>query len=204
MVEVGLTGGIASGKSTVANFFKELGVYLIDWDVLAQEVVHPYLKAWEGIVKYFGKEVLNEDLTINRQKLGEIVFNDKEKLEKLNQIVHPEVFKEDERRVDKIRRLNSEAVIIKDIPLLIEVGLQRFVDKVVVVYASEEIQIKRLVERGAQLEEAKKRVKAQQPLEEKVKFADFVIYNNGSLEETRKQVERIYGIIKKEARVHHA
>ena len=89
MIIVGITGSVGTGKSIVAKFFKELGAYIIDWDVIAREVVRPHLKAWEGIIKYFGKDVLNEDSTLNRQKLAEIVFNDSEKLRRLNQIVHP-------------------------------------------------------------------------------------------------------------------
>lgn len=189
---VGLTGSIASGKSTVAEMFRELGAYLIDWDVLAREVVEPHMKAWNGIVDYFGKDVLNDDLTLDREKLGEIVFDNAEKLEKLNEIVHPAVFEEDEERVQEIKKLDPKAIVIKDIPLLIEIGYQKFVDKVVVVYTSEENQFKRMLVRGFGPEEARKRIKAQMPLEEKVKSADFVIQNDGSLEETREQVQRIF------------
>ena len=138
MIIVGLTGSIASGKSTVAEMFKELGAYLIDWDLLAREVVRPHRKAWQGIVEYFGQDVLNDDLTLNRQRLAEIVFNNPEKLAKLNQITHPAVIEEDARRTEEIRKTQSEAIIVKDIPLLIEIGYQKSVDKVVVVYASEE------------------------------------------------------------------
>ena len=195
MLIIGLTGGIASGKSTVANFFKELGAYLIDWDELAHEVVRPHSKAWKRIVEHFGPGVLNEDLSLNRQKLGEIVFVEREKLEKLNQIVHPEVIKEDGKRVNEIKKINPKAIIIKDIPLLIEVGLQKKVDKVIVVYASQENRLRRLLKQGFTLEQAKRRIEAQLPLEEKIKFADFVVYNDGSLEETRRQVEVIYKVL---------
>jgi dephospho-CoA kinase len=192
VIIVGLTGSIASGKSTVAEIFKELGAYLIDWDLLAREMVRPHSKAWQGIVEYFGRDVLNDDLTLNRQRLAEIVFNDPEKLAKLNQITHPAVIEEDTRRTEEIRKIHSEAIIVKDIPLLIEIGYQKSVDKVVVVYASEENHLKRMMERGVGPEEAKKRIRAQMPLEEKVKHADFVIQNDGSLEETRRQVEKIF------------
>jgi len=99
MVIIGVTGGIASGKSTVTKFFIDLGAYLIDWDVLGHEVMLPQKRAWKGVVDYFGTEILNEDLSINRQILGQLVFNKPEKLQRLNQIVHPEIFKEDKRLV---------------------------------------------------------------------------------------------------------
>jgi len=197
MIIVGLTGSVGTGKSTVGNFFRELGAYIIDWDELAREVVHPHLKAWEEIVEYFGKDILNEDLTLNRQKLADMVFPDKEKVAKLNQLVHPQVFKEDERITNEIKSLDPEALIIKDIPLLTEVARPLFVDKIIVVAASEQTQIRRLGERGMSREDAQNRIKSQLPLEEKIKFADFVINNDGSLEETKKQVEEVYALLKK-------
>jgi dephospho-CoA kinase len=197
MIIVGLTGSVGTGKSTVANSFKELGAYVIDWDELAREVVRPDSKAWKEIVEYFGKDFLNENLTINRQKLAEIVFPEKEKLEKLNQIVHPEVFEEDERITNEIRSLDPDALIIKEHPLLFELELTRpiFVDKIVVVFASKQTQLRRLEEKGMSREDAQRRMKSQFPLEGKIKSADFVINNDGSLEETKRQVEEIYSLL---------
>jgi dephospho-CoA kinase len=197
MIIVGLTGSVGTGKTTVANFFGELGAYVIDWDKLAQEVIRPHLKAWKEIVEYFGKGILNDDLTINRQKLADIVFSDREKLEKLNQMVHPEVFKEDERITDKIRSLDHDALVIKDIPLLFELTRPVYVDKTVVVSVSEETQLRRLEEKGMTREDAKNRIRSQLPLEEKTKSADFVINNDGPLEETKRQVEEIYSLLRK-------
>ena len=197
MIIVGLTGSVGTGKSTVANSFKELGAYVIDWDELAREVVRPHSKAWKEMVEHFEKNVLNEDLTINRQKLAEIVFSDKEKLEKLDQIVHPEVFEEDERITNEIRSIDPDALIIKDIPLLFELTRPVFVDKIVVVSASEQTQLRRLEEKGMSREDAQNRIKSQFPLEEKIKSADFVINNDGSLEETKRQVEEIYSSLRK-------
>ncbi len=197
MVIVGLSGSVGTGKSTVANLFKELGAYVIDWDELAREVTRPHLKAWKEIVEYFGKDLLNKDLTINRQKLADIVFSDKEKVAKLNQIVHPEVFKEDERITDEIRSLDPDALIIKGIPLLFELTRPVYVDKIVVVSASEQTQLRRLEEKGITREDARNRIKSQLPLEEKIKSADFVINNDGPLEETKKQVEEIYSSLRK-------
>ena len=197
MIIVGLTGSVGTGKSTVTNFFRELGAYIIDWDELAREVTRPHLRAWKEIVEYFGKDFLNEDLTINRQKLAEIVFSDREKVAKLNQIVHPEVFKEDERITNEIKSLDPDALIIKDIPLLFELTRPVFVDKVVVVSASEQTQLRRLEEKGMSGEDARSRIKSQLPLEEKIKSADFVINNDGPLKETKRQVEEIYSLLRK-------
>jgi len=197
MIIVGLTGSVGTGKSTVTNFFRQLGAYIIDWDELAREVVYPHSKAWKEIVEYFGKDFLNENLTINRQKLAEIVFSDREKVAKLNQLVHPEVFKEDERITNEIKSLDPDALIIKDIPLLFELTRPIFVDKIVVVSASEQTQLRRLEEKGMSREDARSRIKSQLPLEEKIKSADFVINNDGPLEETKKQVEEIYSLLRK-------
>ncbi|HEY4712363.1 MAG TPA: dephospho-CoA kinase, partial [Dehalococcoidia bacterium] len=179
MVIVGLTGSVGTGKSTVTNFFRELGAYIIDWDELARKVTSPHSKAWKGIVEYFGKGILNADLTINRQKLAEIVFSDKEKVAQLNQIVHPEVFKEDARITDEIKSLDPDALIIKDIPLLLELTRPIYVDKIIVVSASEQTQLRRLEEKGMNRKDARSRIKSQLPLEKKIKSADFVINNDG-------------------------
>ena len=196
MIIVGLTGSLGTGKSTVTNLFRELGAHIIDWDELARKVTRPHSKAWEAIVEYFGKDVLNEDQTINRQKLAEIAFPDKKKVAKLNQIVHPEVFKEDERITSEIKRLDPDALIIKDIPLLFELTRPIFVDKVVVVFANEETQLRRLEEKGMSREDARERIRSQLPLEKKTKSADFVINNDGSLEETKRQVKEIYSLLR--------
>jgi dephospho-CoA kinase len=200
MMIVGLTGNIAAGKSTVANFFEELGAYVIDWDELAREVVRPHSKAWKEISEHFGKRVLNADLTIDRQKLADIVFSNKRELAKLNQIVHPPVFQMDERATNEIKNRDPDALIIKEIPLLFEVTRSIFVDKVIVVSANEATQLRRLEEKGANRRDAQKRIKSQLPLEEKIKSADFVIDNDGLLEETKRQVEDIYSLLRKEER----
>jgi dephospho-CoA kinase len=198
MIIVGLTGSVGTGKSTVANFFEELGAYVIDWDELAREVVRPHSRAWKEIIECFGKDVLNENLTINRQKLAKIVFTEKDKVTKLNRIVHPEVFKEDERIINGIKNHDPDALVVKDIPLLFELTHPIFTDKTVVVSASEETQLKRLEEKGMSRDDARNRIRSQLPLEEKIKSADFVINNNGPLEETKRQVEEIYSLLKKE------
>jgi dephospho-CoA kinase len=197
MIIIGLTGSVGTGKSTVSNFFRELGAYIIDWDELAREVTRPHLKAWEKIVEYFGKDFLNEDLTINRKKLAEVVFSDREKVARLNQMVHPEVIKEDERITNEIKNRDPDALIIKDIPLLFELTHPIFVDKVVVVSTSEQTQLRRLEKKGMDRKDAQSRIKSQLPLAEKIQSADFVIDNDGSLEETKRQVEEIYSLLRK-------
>ena len=198
MIIVGLTGSLGTGKSTVADFFSELGAHIIDWDELARKAILPHSTAWGRIVDYFGEDILDDDLTINRQKLAELVFSNEEMLKKLNQIVHPEVFKEDERITNSIRNRDSDALIIKDIPLLFDVVHPVIADKIVVVSASEETRLRRLEEKGMNLDDAQNRMKSQLPLDEKIKSADFVINNEGSFEETKRQVDEIYALLKKE------
>jgi dephospho-CoA kinase len=197
---VGLTGGIAAGKSTVAKMFKELGAYVIDYDALSREVVQPGTPAWQKIVTCFGEEILKKDSTLDREKLGKLVFRDPEKLRALNGIIHPEVFREGEKQAAEIFRKDPAALIIKDIPLLVETGAQKLVEVVIVVYAHPEVQLQRLKERGLSLEDAKARLNAQASPEERLKYADFIIYNNGSLGETKKQVAQIYSILKKKGK----
>lgn len=200
MIIVGLTGNIAAGKSTVSNFFKDLGAYVIDWDELARKVTRPHLPAWKETLDCFGKGILNDDLTINRQQLADIVFSDKEELAKLNRIVHPRVFQEDAIITGEIRSRDPAALVVKDIPLLFEVTPPIFVDKVIVVCASEQIQLRRLEEKGMTRKEAQRRIESQLPVEEKTKSADFVVNNDGPLEETKRQVEDIYSLLRKENR----
>ncbi len=192
VITVGLTGSIASGKSTVSRMFVELGAYLIDYDVLAREVVEPGREAWEGIVAEFGSEVLNKDSTLNREVLGRIVFDDPLKLDKLNKITHPAVFEAAEKKWQEIVKANPKAVIIKDVPLLIETGIHKTVDKVIVVSARPEAQLQRLIAQGFAKEDALKRIDSQMPINEKIAYADFAIRNDGPLSETREQVEEIY------------
>jgi dephospho-CoA kinase len=197
MTIVGLTGSVGTGKSTVTNFFRELGAYVIDWDELARKVTSPRSEAWKEITEHFGKSTLNEDLTINRQKLADIVFSDQKKLAKLDQIVHPKVFQEDERITNEIRGHDPNALIIKDIPLLFELTHPISVDKIIVVSASEPTQLRRLKEKGMSREDAQNRMKCQLPLEEKIKSADFVVNNDGTEEETKRQAEEIYRLLTK-------
>ncbi len=193
MLRVGLTGGIASGKSLVAGYLKELGAQIIDWDAISKIVVEPGLPAWQDIVRYFGKGILQADRRIDRSKLGEAVFSDEEKRQKLNSFTHPHIMAEAKRQERAIVETKPNAVVVHDVPLLFEVGGGKTVDKTVVVYTTQENQVKRLMARdGMSREDALARINAQMPLADKVKHADFVIDNNGSMEETKTQVQELY------------
>jgi dephospho-CoA kinase len=200
MLRVGVTGGIASGKSTVAKMLQEKGAFLVDFDELAREVVQCGLPAWKAIVEYFGTEVLNDDGTINREKLGTIVFENHEKLARLNEIVHPAVIEQWKRRLAEIKKEHPEAIVLSDIPLLIESGMNNFVDVIVLVYVPRQEQIKRMMLRnGFTYAEALLRLDAQLSIEEKVPLADMVINNQGSIEKTQKIVDDVWReLLKKE------
>lgn len=203
MIIAGLTGTIGTGKSTVSAMFRELGAFIIDADKLSHEVVEPGKKAWKEIIDNFGREVLNDDQTINRQKLADIVFSNKEKLQILNSIVHPAVLAEDARLVEEQRGKNPQGLVINDIPLLFELGpelMSQLADIIIVVYCSPEVQLKRLIDRGMTEADALNRIKSQIPIQEKVKSADFVINNDGTPEETRQQVRQIYNTLMKKDR----
>lgn len=185
---VGLTGGIASGKSTVANMFKEMGIEVIDADIEARKAVEIGEVAYEQIVTYFGEDVLNDDHTINRTRLGEIIFNDSAKRQKLNEIVHPDVRRRmNEKKEAAISR--GDQVVVLDIPLLFESGLKHMVDVVLLVYVEKDVQLQRLMERNQLTkEEALARIQSQMLIEDKRKLADKVINNNGSIDNTKKQL----------------
>jgi dephospho-CoA kinase len=190
---IGLTGGIASGKSVVAEMFKSLGAYVIDADQVSRNIMVPNSAVYRKVVQTFGREILEDDQTIDRKKLGDMVFGDPVKQAKLNECTHPEIFREIDRRVGEIRKKNPDALIIVEAALLIETSVYQKFDKLIVVYADEGVQLKRLRERdGFTEEEALKRIRSQMPLKEKIKYADYVVHNNEGLDDTQKQVEEVY------------
>ncbi|MCX7570688.1 dephospho-CoA kinase [Tumebacillus sp. DT12] len=190
---VGLTGSIATGKSTVSKMLAEHGAVIIDADKIVRRVQEPGQPAWRGIVEHFGEGVLQEDGTLDRAKLGDLVFQDSTNRQRLNEIVHPIVREERDRETAQARERDSQAIIIWDIPLLIETGIYKDVDRVVVVYVDQETQLSRLLSRDELSEEqAKARIDAQMPIEEKKAYADYLIDNRGTLEETAEQVRRVY------------
>lgn len=192
---IGLTGGIASGKSTVSAKLKELGAAVIDADLLARDVVRKGEIAYNKIVQCFGADILLPRGEIDRKKLGSIVFSDKEKLELLNSITHPEIIN---RIKERIRELKSEGVrvIVVDAAILIEVGLHKYVDSVWVVAVDREIQVKRLIDRDKfDYREAENRINSQFTNEVRKKYADVIIDNNKPIDEVGKRLEELWNNI---------
>ena len=195
---VGLTGGIASGKSTVSSFFKKLGLEIIDADEVAKEVSQKK-DTVERIVKVFGKDILGSDGQVIREKLRKKAFENRELLKNLNEIVHPQVIDVFKKKKEE----NSEkTIIIFDIPLLYEAGMENLCDKVIVVYAEKELQTKRIMKRDNNTRElAEKIIEAQMPMEKKIRKADIVINNNGSIEGLENQVNMVYYNLQKNKNV---
>jgi dephospho-CoA kinase len=190
-VIVGLTGGLATGKTTVAKIFKELGAEVVDADIIAREIVRKGTEVFDEIVKVFGEGIIGEEGELDRKKLASIIFCDEEAREKLNTITHPPIRK---RIVEEIARLKeSKRIIVLDVPLLIEAGFSDLVDVVVVVSAGEEEQIRRVMKRdGIKREEALLRIRSQLPLQSKLDAADYVIDNSGPLDRTRMEIRRVW------------
>ena len=192
---IGLTGGIASGKSTVSAKLKELGAAVIDADLLARDVVRKGEIAYNKIVQCFGEDILLPGGDIDRKKLGNIVFSDKEKLALLNSITHPEIIK---RMKERIQELKAEGarVIVVDAAILIEMGLHKYVDSVWVLSVDRETQMKRLVERDKfNYREAENRINSQFTNEVRKKYADVVIDNSKPIEEVEKRLEELWNNI---------
>ena len=194
---IGLTGGIATGKSTVSALLEEAGAVIIDADRIARQVVKKGLPAYREIVESFGEAILLPDGEINRSVLGDIIFNDSRKKQLLNRIVHPHVRKEQNRQLKHIEKSDPDAIVILDIPLLIETQAYMDLSELIVVYAPEHIQIARLMQRdGISRTDALARVRSQMPIEEKKGKATIVIDNSGTRENTRKQTLKIFQQLK--------
>lgn len=193
MILVGLTGGVATGKSTVAHMFARCGAVVIDADALAHQVVEPGKPAWRAIIKTFGKTVLNPDRTLNRQALGAMVFRNRSKLRRLEQIIHPRVAREQTRRTRQAARNNPKAVVMYDVPLLFEAGIDKRVDQVIVVTADRETQIARLKKRnGFTRAEAIRRIRSQLPLKRKAAAADYLLDGTTPRPHLFTAVKRLY------------
>jgi len=190
---LGVTGSIATGKSTVAKMLEELGALMIDSDVLSREVVLPGKPAYRDIVSFFGEQVLSEDKTLDREKLKDIVFRDIEKRKKLESFTHPRILEAYFEQVERLSQRKEPLIIQFVVPLLIEVHWQSLFDHLLMVYAPEEVQLKRLMARDGISEElAMKIIRSQMPVEEKKGYCDLVVDNSGSLEGTRKQVKEVW------------
>jgi dephospho-CoA kinase len=193
---IGLTGNIACGKSTAAKYFEELGCYTIDADELGRKVMEPESETYRVIVDRFGKDILNNDKSINRGKLKNIVFSNKEKKLLLESIVHPAIHNMERKYVSEIKGKDSSAIIITHAALIIEKQTYNRFDKVIVIYVSKEKQMERLLKRdGIDKDLAKKIIDSQMPIEKKLEKADFIINNDFGFEFLKKEVERIYEIL---------
>ncbi|WP_313640099.1 dephospho-CoA kinase [Paenibacillus sp. FSL K6-0276] len=186
---IGLTGGIASGKSTVSALLVSKGARLVDADVIAREVMLPGHEVLAAAVKQFGSEILSPDGTLNRGKLGDIVFQDPAALQALNNLTHPAIRREIKERMNSMEEEDPKKLIIVDIPLLFESGLENLFNEILVVYVPREVQIARLMERnGLSFEQAEARLNAQMDIEAKRNKADYIIDNSGDLAHTEQQV----------------
>lgn len=200
MLCVGLTGGLSTGKTTVTRLFEECGALVVDADVLARQVVQPGRAAWRDLVSRYGRGILHPDGTVDRKTLAKIVFHNHEELQRLNAIVHPRVAREQARLTRTLARRRPHGILIYDAPLLIEAGAHERMDRLVVVTADRETQITRLRHRnGFSRREALRRIRAQMPLAEKRKLADYVIDGTLPLPKLRDRVKSVYEELRAQA-----
>ncbi len=193
MLYVGLTGGIASGKSTVAFTLSEAGAIILDADQIAHAVIQRGGVAFEAVVEAFGKGILDDNGEINRKRLGEIVFPSQDRQQQLNQLVHPHVFEAVRIERERLSKTHPDGVVVCDMPLLIETGAYKEVDHVLLVYVDCETQLRRLMQRDNLSERAAQaRIAAQMPLKDKLPFAHSVIDNGRLLPDVIKDVREIY------------
>lgn len=193
MLIVALTGGIATGKSVAARVLEELGCYVHHADKTAHELMEPEKPAWREIVDHFGEEILNNDKTINRSKLGSIVYSDRKERLFLNKIVHPLVSEKRKEIIQSLEKDGRYKIFVSEAALTIEAGFVQFFDRIVVVYCEKETQIKRLMERDQiSRSEALEKLKSQKDPEEKTKYADYIIDTSDTLQSTIEQAERVY------------
>ena len=194
---IGLTGNIGSGKSLAASYFKELGTYIIDADLISRQLVVPHQPAWEEIVDKFGNEYLNPDKTLNRSKLAVEVFQSDKKRHALEVILHHRVIEEEKKIYSDHQKIDPEAIVIIDSALLIESQNYKNVAKVIIVQSTQELQIQRVMNRdGESRASVKNRLKSQMPLEEKLNYADYVLYNISGQDQLKSQAHRLYSELK--------
>ena len=195
---VGLTGGIGSGKSLAAKMFGLLSAKIIDADMIARELVRPGKIAWKEIVEYFGQKILSATDEIDRSILGKIIFDDYKKRKILETILHPKIIDEEFRIYDQMKSSDPDVLVILEAALLIETGNYRNVDRVVVISCQDEERIRRLIKRdGMQRRDIEKRLEVQMQLDDKLKCADFLLKNDGSIAELEHQVQNLYLILSK-------
>lgn len=198
MLRVGLTGGLASGKSFVGKTLRSFGAHVIDADALGHQVLARGGPAYTAVVAEFGAEVLNDDGQIERKKLGTQVFGNPERLARLNALVHPHVIAMEEEYLKEAERQDPQGIAVVEAAILIETGSYKRFDKLILVWCTPEQQIARSMHRdGCTLEEARARVARQMPLEDKRKFADFVIDTSGEKERTVEQTRLVYEALRR-------
>lgn len=201
MIVAGLTGGIASGKSTVSALLAGFGAQIIDADRLAHASVAPGAPAYAQVVAHFGRGILNPDGGIDRRRLAGVVFNDPGARRRLEAMVHPHVKDATERRLAEIRRSRPQAVVILDVPLLFESGMDAGLAEVIVVWVPEAVQVARLIARDRLTPvEALARIRSQMPIERKKRLATTLIDNTGPIEDTRRQARQVYDALDARAR----
>lgn len=189
---VGLTGGIASGKTTARKMFEKLGAYTLDADALSHKALCQE-DVYQKLLKHFGSDILNKNIEVDRKKLGRIVINDRKELRFLESVVHPKIAEMRDAFIENVKKKDKNAVIIYDVPLLYEKKMENMFDTIIVVYVDRKTQIKRIMERNKISEEgAEKRLKLQMDIEEKKKKAQIIIDNRGTLDDTFKQVKNIW------------
>lgn len=210
MLKIGLTGGIASGKSLVGQMFTELGAHTIDADSIAHELMSPGEPAYDEVVRAFGNDILNPDKTVNRGKLAEMAFDKRRpRIYELNRIMHPGVIQKYESWMDEIGRRDPDAIVILEAALVLEAGLRKRFDRIVVVTCKPQQRVERWAQRfnldpEAAKTEVTRRMMAQAPDEAKIQAAHYVIDNSGSVEETRKQVQNVFQALISQAKARTA
>ena len=198
MLKIGLTGGIASGKSLVSQMFTELGAHTIDADEIAHQLMKPGEPAYDEVVRAFGNDILNPDKTVNRGKLAEVAFDKRRpRIYELNRIMHPGVIQKYESSMDEIASREPDAIVILEAALLLEAGLRKRFNRIVVVTCKPQQRIERWAQRfnldpEAAKAEVTRRMMAQAPDEAKIQAADYIVDNSGAVEETKKQVQKVY------------
>jgi dephospho-CoA kinase len=198
LLKIGLTGGIASGKSLVSQMFTELGAHTIDADEIAHQLMRPGESVYDAVVKSFGSEILNADQSVNRARLAEIAFDKRRpRIYELNRIVHPGVIERQEQWMEEIRRREPDAIVMLEAALLLEAGLRKRFDSIIVVTCKPQQRVERWAERfhldpETARAEVTRRMMAQAPDEAKIQAADYVIDNSGTVEETRESVAKVY------------
>ena len=200
MLKVGLTGGLATGKTYVAALLEKLGCHVIHADRLGHEVLVPGGEAYDDVVAEFGTEIVAADGTIDRKALGSVVFSSPDRLEALNALVHPHVFRRQNEFFDTVARKDAHAIVVSEAAIMIETGSYKRYDRVVLTVCPPDMQIRRHAEReGATDEEARERLARQMSIDDKKKFADYVIDTSGTKADTEQQVQQVYLQLKKEA-----